>query len=185
LTDYVFGYGSLAGELADGGAIAHLRGRRRVWGVAADNRDAIPGYKRYRLREDGSAPELFVAFLDLVEDPACAVNGVVAPVAPDELSILDLRERNYDRVEVSHLLDSPPGGRVFTWVGSAEGRARLEEGRRRGSAVVCLDYVEEVHAVFRALGDEHHARFLASSTLDGLPVTDLERIDLRDAGVAE
>lgn len=182
MTDYVFGYGSLAGELAPHGVAAQLGGYRRVWGVAADNRDAIPGYKRYRLRSDGSTPEVFVAFLDLREDPGGSVGGVVAPLEAHELSILDLRERNYDRVEVTDLVDSPVDGRVFTWVGSAAGRARLAEGRRRGSAVVCRDYVEDVHAAFRTLGDEHYARFVASSSFDGLPVMDLERIDLPDTG---
>lgn len=182
VSDYVFGYGSLAAELMPGGELAGLRGRRRVWGVAADNRDAIPGYKRYCLRSDGSTPEVFVAFLDLVEEKGCVVNGVVAPVAADELSILDLRERNYDRVEVTDVIDSPPPGRVWTYVGSAEGRARLAEGRGRGCAAVARDYLDAVHAAFRALGGDEHACLLASSTLDGLPVLDLERVDLPDTG---
>lgn len=195
LTDYVFGYGSLAGELAAGDpaegvparasavdrAVALLRGRRRVWGVAADNEHAIPGYKRYLLRSDGSAPRVFVAFLDLLEDPGSAVNGVLAPVDAEALTRLDRRERNYDRIEVTTAIDSPPPGRVWTYVGSAEGRARLETGRREQRLVIALAYAESVHAAFRSLGDGEYERFLASSDLDGLPLLDLQRVDLPPA----
>lgn len=188
LNDHVFGYGSLAGELGAGGTAALLRGWRRAWGVAADNEHAISGYKRY-LRSDGSAPRVLVAFLDLVEDPACAVNGVIAPVDGDALARLDRRERNYDRVDVTAAIeippqaaiDSPPEGRVWTYVGSAEGRARLETGLREQRAVVARAYAESVHAAFRTLGDGEYERFLASSDLDGLPVLDLERVDLPPA----
>lgn len=182
LSELVFGYGSLACDLdavAGGTAVvATLHGHRRVWGVAADNSEAVPGYKRYRLRSDGSLPSVFVAFLDLEADGACAVNGVVAPVDRDGLDELDRRERNYERVEVTDAVEAPVGGRVWTYVGSADGRARLETGLARGCAVVCRDYVAEVHAAFRTLGGSEYERFLASSYLDGLPLVDLERVDL-------
>lgn len=185
LTDHVFGYGSLAGELLAGAAadatIALLRGRRRVLGVAADNEHAIPGYKRYLLRSDGSAPRVFVAFLDLVEDPSSAVNGVLAPVDADALARLDRRERNYDRVDVTAAIDNPPDGRVWTYVGSPEGRARLEAGRREERVVIARAYAESIHAAFRNLGEAEYERFLASSDLDGVPLLDLERVDLPPA----
>lgn len=181
LTDHVFGYGSLAADLLDRGRVATLRGWRRVWGVAADNEHAIPGYKRYLLRADGSAPRVFVAFLDVVEDPDCAVNGLVAAVDAEQLAALDRRERNYERIDVTAAIDHPPAGRVWTYAGSAEGRARLETGLREGRVVVARDYLEAAHEAFRALGDEHHRRFLSSSDLDGLPVLDLERVDLPPA----
>ncbi len=180
--NHVFGYGSLAGELiAAGGAVTVLRGWRRVWGVAADNEHAIPGYKRYLLRSDGSVPAVFVAFLDLVEAPNGLVNGVVAPVDEAGLAELDRRERNYDRLDVTAAIDSPPEGRVWTYVGSAAGRARLREGLRTGRAAISRDYTESVDAAFRALGDGEHERFLASSDPDGLPLLDLERVDLPPA----
>lgn len=179
MSDHVFAYGSLAGEVAGGAAtVATLRGRRRVWGVAADNEQAIPGYKQYRLRSDGSLPPVFVAFLDVAADRDCAVNGAVAPIGPDRLAELDRRERNYDRVDVTASIDDPPAGTVWTYVGSEDGRARLAAGVAAGRAVVCRDYLERVHTAFLALGGNEYERFLASSRLDGLPVLDLERVDL-------
>jgi gamma-glutamylcyclotransferase (GGCT)/AIG2-like uncharacterized protein YtfP len=179
LTDHVFGYGSLAGELLrDGGRVACLEGRRRKWGVAADNERAIPGYKQYALRSGGAVPRVFVAFLDLVEDPRCAVNGVLAAIDASALAELDRRERNYDRVEVTAEIERPPAGRVWTYVGSVEGRARLSTGLREQRAVISRDYAESVHSAFRGLGEAEYERFLASTSLDGPPVLDLRRIDL-------
>jgi len=178
LTEHVFGYGSLAGDLARGGRIAGLVGHRRVWGVAADNAQAIPGYKQYRLRSDGSVPAVFVAFLDLVEDGGQHVDGVVAPVDGDTLAALDRRERNYDRIDVTAAIDTAIGGRVWTYVGSSAGRARYADGLASDRLAVSRDYLASVTSAFRSLGDAEHARFLTSSQLDGVPVLDLERVDL-------
>lgn len=176
LSEHVFGYGSLAGELP-GATPARLRDHRRVWGVAADNARALPSYKQYLLRSDGSRPDVFVAFLDLALDPGCTVNGVLAPVDGPTLAALDLRERNYDRVDVTTSIENPPG-RVWSYTGSTAGRERLRAGSVEGRVVVSRDYLEAVHAAFRALGGSEHEQLLASSDLDGPPVWDLQRVDL-------
>lgn len=150
----VFAYGSLAGPH---GRPARVRGMRRVWGVAMDNREAIPGYKRYLDPSTGEAPPLHVAFVDLAEDPGGTVDGVVLEVGEDELAALDRRERNYERVRVA-LED---GGAAWTYVGSAGGRRRLAEGRAAGTAVVARGYLE-----------------LVGLDPGDLPVADLERQDL-------
>lgn len=175
----IFAYGSLVAELAGRGQPALLRDHRRVWGVAADNRRAIPGYKRYRRRDDGSFPEVFVAFLDVVAAPGVAVNGIVAAVSDRELAELDRRERNYDRVEVTAAIDFPGDGRVWTYAGSAEGRARLAAGVAAGSAVAPLRYRDRVVAAFDALGAGERAAFDASTDLGALPLADLQRVDLQ------
>jgi len=173
---HVFGYASL---VQDGGPgqLTRLHGVRRAWGVATDNVRAIPGYKMYLRRSDGSRPAVFVAFLDLVPDAGTAVNGICRPVTAAELEVLDGRERNYDRVDVTASIESPRG-RVWAYVGSAEARARLRHAREAGIAVVSHDYERKVHAGFRALGEAEYERFLASSSLGGLPVWELERVDL-------
>jgi hypothetical protein len=177
--DLVFGYGSLARDLLAELTVARLRGYRRVFGVAADNSERIPGYKRYRLPGDGSYPDVHVAFLDIVEDPRAAVNGVLAAVEPGALADLDRRERNYDRIDVTAAIDSPPPGRVWAYRGSPDGRARLEAGIAAGTAVVQRSYLDRVHDGFRRLGGGELDRFVATSDLDGLPLLDLERVDLR------
>lgn len=179
--DFVFGYGSLARDLLADAEVARLRHHRRVFGVAADNSKAIPGYKRYRQQGDSVYPDVYVAFLDIVEAPDSAVNGVLARVGPGALADLDRRERNYDRIDVTAAIDNPPDGRVWAYAGSADGRARLQTGVAAGTAVVQRGYLDHVHDGFRRLGTAEYEQFVATTDLDSLPLADLERVDLPPA----
>lgn len=174
--DHVFGYGSLVADLPDAQP-AVLAGYRRVFGVATDNSRVIAGYKRYLRGGDGTAPDVFVAFVDLEQAPGCEVNGLLAPVTGAGLAVFDARERNYERIDVSAAVRGGKG-RIWTYVGSEAGRARLARGVSEGRAVVSRDYMEKVHAGFRRLGEEQYAAFLASSRFEALPVWDLERIEI-------
>lgn len=179
VTDHVFGYASLVAEPGAAVHVARLPGYRRVWGVATDNARALPGYKMYLRSCDGSRPAVFVAFVDIDRDPSGTVNGLIRQVAAEELERLDMRERNYDRIDVSGEIEGFEG-RVWTYRGSAAGRDRLRRGRSEGRAVVSRDYLEKVRRGFAALGPEHESAFAASSCLDDLPVMELERVDLPD-----
>jgi gamma-glutamylcyclotransferase (GGCT)/AIG2-like uncharacterized protein YtfP len=169
---FVFGYGSLAAGC--GGRLARLEGHRRVWGVAMDNRVAIPGYKAYQRPGRGARPAVYVAFLDLVVDPDSATTGVLLTVDGAALSALDARERNYERVDVTAAV---PGaeGTVWAYRGSAAGRARLRLGVLRGSAVVHRGYLEAVRAGFAALGIDDDA------APGALPVVGRDRVELPSA----
>ena len=138
----VFGYGSLPAE-TDGVPCA-LRDHRCDWGVAMDNREVIPGYKVYLDPETGERPPVHVAYLSITAEPGRRVEGVAIAVLEDQLAALDRRERNYDRHDVTDLIDADLGGRVWAYVGSAAGRHRLADGRRRGTAVVVRGYLEKV-----------------------------------------
>jgi hypothetical protein len=172
---YVFGYASLAADLA-GGHEARLHGHRRVWGVAMDNRLDVPGYKHYRLRSDGSRPAVCVAFLDIAGDADGATTGVCVPVDPARLPALDHRERNYDRIDVTAAV---PGARgtVWAYVGTAAGRRRLRRARAEGRAVVSRDYFERTRAAFAALGADALREFELTGDVGDLPVLDMERVD--------
>ncbi len=170
---FVFGYGSLAAGHA--GRRARLAGYRRVWGVAMDNRVDIPGYKSYRRPADGSRPAVFVAFLDIAEDPDGAVDGVLLAVDGTQLRALDARERNYDRIDVSAAVTGA-AGRVWTYRGSAAGRERLRVGLQEGSAVVDAAYVLAVRSALRMLAIDEDVR-----PGDELAPIALERVDLPPA----
>ena len=174
---FVFGYGSLAGE-HERCPVARLRGWRRVWGVAMDNSVDVPGYKSYRLRADGSRPAVFVAFLDIEPDPAGSVTGVCAPVHATDLRALDDRERNYDRLDVTAHLDDGPPGRVWAYRGSATGRARLREGLAGGRAVVSREYLDAVLSGLAAIAPGEVAEVARSPAEAGLDVLGLERVEL-------
>ena len=175
----IFGYGSLAADLR-GAHPAVLRGRRRGWGVAMDNRVDVPGYKHYRLRADGSRPAVYVAFLDLFDDPAASTHGLCLPVDAAQLEVIDHRERNYERVDVTAAV-TPAQGTVWAYVGSAAGRRRLKRAREDGTAVVSRDYLERSRAAFAALGPDALADFEAGATDGELPVWDLDRVELAPA----
>ena len=178
---HVFGYGSLltSGPAADGMLPARLRGFRRRWGVAMDNRRTIAGYKVYVDAESGDRPPVYVTFLDIAESPSGWVNGVVFPVDDGELAALDRRERNYERCDVSGLVDGGRGrGRVWAYTGRMEARDRYRRGAEDGSAVVSRPYLEHVRAGFAALGGEMLRDFDRSTDPPAVPLRDLRRVDL-------
>jgi hypothetical protein len=116
-----------------------LRGHRRGWGVAMDNRRTIPGYKFYVDPVTGDRPEVFVTFLCVWPEPGASVQGVVFEVDDDGLAALDRRERNYDRHDVSAHVDVD--GPVWAYLGSAAGRERFAAGHATGTAVVSEEYL--------------------------------------------
>jgi gamma-glutamylcyclotransferase (GGCT)/AIG2-like uncharacterized protein YtfP len=175
---HVFGYGSLVTVTA---RPAVLRGHRRVWGVAMDNRVALPGYKVYEA-PDGTRPAAAIAFLDLEPDPLFAVNGGLLAVDEECLAAIDARERQYRRVAVTTAIEPPPApadGPVWTYVGRDEGRRRVADGRLGGGAVlVQRAYLDLVEGAFAQLGDVALRDYRASTEPPPFPVAELARIDL-------
>ncbi len=169
----LFAYGSLVAGARDG-VPAVLRGHRRAWTVAMDNRQVVPGYKRYRDPRDGAFPPVHVAFLDVVPDPDGAVTGLCLPVTAAQLRTLDARERNYDRVDVTARVDGSRGARVWTYRGSADGRARAAAGHAGGTLVVVRAYLEAVRAALQARGGD-------ALVAPPCPVVELQRVDLPPA----
>jgi gamma-glutamylcyclotransferase (GGCT)/AIG2-like uncharacterized protein YtfP len=152
----LFAYGSLlpAGSrtLPPEARPCTLRGWQRSWGVAMDNRVDLPGYKHF-VTPEGERPALMVAFLSIAPQAGATVNGVVLPVADDELPGLDDRERNYARVEVTEDIDAQTPGRVWAYVGHGAARERLARGLRDGRLAIASSYYERVLAGFDALGE--------------------------------
>jgi len=180
LTDWVFGYASLVDR--PGAREAELRGFRRRWNAAMDNSVDLPGYKHYLDPGDGSRPAVCVTYVNLVEEPDSSVNGIVFPVAADELPALDARERNYERRDVTDRVTPAVDGRVWTYVATAEARERFESARARGAAVVDRGYLEVVRGAFAALGTEAASRFDASTDAPEVPVRALRRVDAPASG---
>jgi Gamma-glutamyl cyclotransferase, AIG2-like len=182
--EFVFGYGSLA-ALADGvvpartpraeGFVCDLPGYRRQWGVAMDNRRDLPGYKHYT-DELGRRPAVFVCFLDVTPDPRASVNGLCVPVDDARLAVLDDRERNYERADVSAVVDAR-GGRVWAYVGARASRLRMRWAVAAHRAVIDAAYLELVAAGFAALGAGELQRCAPSLAPGLLPVVPLTRHD--------
>jgi Gamma-glutamyl cyclotransferase, AIG2-like len=182
--EFVFGYGSLAAP-PDGvvasrarradGFVCDLRGHRRQWGVAMDNRRDLPGYKHYTDAR-GERPPVFVCFLDIVLDPSSSVNGLCVPVDPARLAALDARERNYERLDVSRSVDAG-GARVWAYVGRRASRLRMRRAVAAGRAVIDAGYLSAVTDGFRALGAGEWEACAPSLGPGSLPVLALTRHD--------
>jgi hypothetical protein len=172
---HVFGYGSLV--TFAGAQPATLSGHRRVWGVAMDNRVAIPGYKVYVL-PDGTRPAASIAFLDLVAaEDGTEVNGLLLPVDADRLAALDARERQYERTDVTHAISPAPddGLPVWTYTGRPPGRARIRDAP---PVLIQRAYADLVASTFAAFGPTALTAYRASTDAPPFPLTDLTRIDL-------
>jgi hypothetical protein len=113
-----------------------------------DNRRTIPGYKYFVDPETGERPPVHVTFLNIYPAAEGRVNGMAFPVTAELLDQLDRRERNYERVDVTRLLDVDLGGTVWTYLGSDDARARFEAG----DAVVAQDYFEAIRDDFAGAG---------------------------------
>jgi cation transport regulator ChaC len=182
--DYIFGYGSLlrdraSGQEAESPRLCHLAGFQRTWNIAMDNRRTLPGYKHYLDPRDGSRPEVFVTFVNLVPAEGHAVGGIVFPVDHLDLAALDARERNYERRDVSDCVSGGGTGRIWTYIGTGDAEDRYNEGVREGRAVVSREYLEGVRNSFRRVSEQALLDFDASTDAPECPVVDLERIDLK------
>jgi dephospho-CoA kinase len=147
-----------------------------------DNRRTIPGYKYYVDAATGTRPSVYVAFLDVRPSPGDAVNGLVFAVTSSDLAALDARERNYRRIEVTDAIEPRHApGRIWTYVGAADARARRERGLAGGTLLVSGEYAALVVAGFAAIGPHELARYRASTDDPPCPVANLRRIDLPPA----
>lgn len=180
--EYVFAYGSLLRDL--GGtreAVAkacRLRDYRRAWNVAMDNSRSLPGYKYYLSAADSSRPAVFVTFLNLVPAKGRNVSGMLFPVDGGELAALDRRERNYDRLDVTGLLEQPIDGRAWTYRGKPAAERRFARAAQEGRAVIDKRYLDAVRDGFARIAADALAEFDATTDPHQCPVLDLLRIDL-------
>lgn len=179
---YVFGYGSLlerSAPAAERDAPArqyHLHGYRRGWGVAMENRSDIPSYKYYLL-ENGERPDVFVVFLNIQSAIGERVNGALLAVDSSDIAEFDLRERNYDRVDVTAHVEPPVAGTVWTYVGGPDAVARFQRGLREGRAIIDQNYLEHVRRGFATLGEAALSEYEALTEPPLCPTVALRRID--------
>lgn len=161
---YVFGYGSLVSpesvELTLGHDVdrarfnyAILAGWRRSWNVASD-KGSHPE-RTFRLA-DGSEYTGVTVVLGIEESRAVAgCNGSVFPVSRQDLSLLDVRERNYERREVSKSVTwagKPDECTVYTYVPTAEATAKLAAAQAIGRPInIRAGYLDLVRRAYEQI----------------------------------
>jgi cation transport regulator ChaC len=185
---FVFGYASLVDPKSASSTLGHdvapdrfqvarLTGWRRAWNVGSD-RTSHP--ERTFVRADGSEFTGVTAVLGLTPADGDVCTGAVLPVSTEDLARLDVRERNYDRVDVTGLVTwagAPRSRVVFAYVPRPVATARLRAAVADGREVnVRAGYVRLVEAAFTALG--LLAQYRRSTPAVPFPVEDLAiRID--------
>lgn len=156
--------------------VFYLQNYRRYWGVAMNNSVYIPGYKIYEEPYSGDRPNVYVAFLDIRPEKHAWVNGIVFDTNDQATEILGSRERNYDRIDLfssSSFVPEP----LWTYVGSAEGRQRCEDGALTNTTVIHIDYLSDVIESFKKLGKEEYEFFINETEFRDFPEKYLKRVN--------
>jgi hypothetical protein len=175
----VFGYASLVSiesasetlgrELPGPLRPVRMRGWRRRWSQARDNHRSE---KTFALA-DGSLPSYVMGLnVELGEDEAGPVNGVLIELTESELDRLDIREIRYDRVEVTDLIvaDSPLPERVITYTAK---RANFAPDPPEGT-IILDSYATIVELAFERLGPgelEHYHATTGPHPVERVPGT--------------
>lgn len=148
---FLFGYGSLmnvrSASRALGRSVAVTRldvvdllEHRRTWSA----KDLIYSERLGR--------EVSAVFLDLQTSPGQSLNGILLPIEEGDLRQLDLREKNYERIDVTEHIVMKGGGRpnraVFSFMSKRSCRTTGDEVE----LYVLQNYVEMVTAACRRLG---------------------------------
>lgn len=181
---YVFAYASLVGldEPFAVGGVEHapvagrLGGFGRHWGAAMDNWASANDHKYFVDPSTGERPHLRVAYLDIEARQGGSVNGLAIPVDATRLGVLDAREVNYSRIDVSTAFEPALGRQVFTYVGTEAARERCRRGAAEGDLFASRDYVTAVRRAFELLGPDALAEFDRMTEPLPFPELDLKLI---------
>ncbi|HWL43475.1 MAG TPA: gamma-glutamylcyclotransferase family protein [Ilumatobacter sp.] len=177
---WIFGYGSLVSPVSFGVTL----GRSLTVGEDFHN-TVLDGYgrrwnygSRYRTGWLNGAEYSIVA-LGVVAAVGETVNGVIGWVTDEELVRLDAREVDYDRVDVTELIDSPAAldAPVETYVPRPESIVRYESARDAGTAAIEQRYWDLVAGAFAGFGRAARQRFLDTTPPPDVPVLELTRPD--------
>ncbi|MGV3601166.1 MAG: gamma-glutamylcyclotransferase family protein [Dyadobacter fermentans] len=168
---FIFGYGSLINlsslsrtmqqEMVEEDIIpVKLRGFTRIWNLKAP------------IFSDNLKKEITGMFLNIRSRPESWVNGVIFEVSEEQLKYLDLRERNYSRLDVT--ADIEPyqqleNGtfRVLAYIATGP-EFLLEEAT--GDSFVMTKYVNMVESGCAAIGDFFLQDYQATTATNPFPL---------------
>jgi Gamma-glutamyl cyclotransferase, AIG2-like len=181
---YLFTYGTLLNESSFEHTLGRrpevllpgrLPGWRRRWSLVRDN---LKSEKVFARRPGGELPRWIVG-LNIEPDPSgngeLAPNGALIEVTGRELERLDLRERRYDRIQVTPQVGSDHD---FDGVFAYTARPEHYSARPPEGAVVMAAYVRAVQLAFAQLEADGWETFIA--TTGPPPVEQIEGVLIRD-----
>jgi cation transport regulator ChaC len=188
-SQWVFGYGSLVDPRSLGRTLgrpveldvdfleAELDGWGRRWNYGVGHVAGAWRAADGRLVVDG-----VIVALGVVPSAGERTNGIVARVSATELAALDLRERDYDRVDVTDQVTvagwggAPAsvgvgtGDRIVTYVPRRSAIDRYETARDAGLAGIRDTYWGLVDAAFAVLGPDRLRAYRATTPAPDIPV---------------
>jgi hypothetical protein len=143
-----------------------------------DNTVDLPRYKYYVDKRTGERPNIFVTFLNIIRSPGDKIGGVLFPVSQSDLALLDERERNYRRIDVSHKIDIEVPGAVWTYIGLAGSEKNFWQGLRKNAVVISREYYQRVYNGYNSWGKEALVDYLNTTDNPDIPLGDLKLVSL-------
>jgi len=186
---WVFGYGSLVDPRSLGRTLgrpvelhvdfleAELEGWGRRWNYGVGH---VTG--AWRTADGRMVVDGVIVALGLVPSAGERTNGIIARVSATELAALDLRERDYDRIDVTDQVTvagrggapASPGvparERIVTYVPRPSAIDRYESARDAGLAGIRDTYWGLVDAAFAVLGPDRLHAYRATTPAPDIPV---------------
>jgi cation transport regulator ChaC len=154
---WIFGYGSimlpssaaqtLGRELKESDVLpAQLENFKRVWNLAAPV-----------ILQETPPCEVSAVFLNIERCPASFCNGILLKVSEQELASFDLREKQYDRIEVTDSIVTSVQGTIFAYIGKKE---HTNPGK---NSIVLGKYIEMIESALEYWGAEFKKQYNAST----------------------
>ena len=174
---YIFGYGSLVNseklkaflgvkELHKKTQFTYIRGYSRSWDVAMDNSINLPNYKFYISKDNQERENIFVSFLNIQKSPQKSVYGILFPIEKESLPLMDKRERNYNRVNItgsiSNLDSLDKEDIVYTYIGKKDANERYRKGKKENRVFVSKDYYDDILSSFKKFNGSFYDEYLKS-----------------------
>lgn len=184
--NFVFGYGSLVNvehlqrylgrtlTPSSDFIFCGLRNFCRCWNVAMDNCIDLPNYKYYIDKKTGNRLKGFVTFLNIYPCQGKTITGILFRVFDEELKSLDQRERNYKRIDVTHLIDTQIQGKVWVYIGLDEAEKRYQESLKQHNAMIPQSYFNLVYNAYLSLGKEAFSNYATTTNEPKVPILDIE-----------
>lgn len=179
---HLFVYGSLVNRASaeetlgrEVGAMepATLTGWRRRWSLLRDN----PYCEKTFALEDGTVPDWLLSLnVEQTGDPVDRVNGALIEIGAEDLSVLDLREVRYRRIETV----TDAGLAVITYAARHHHNALVTPA----GAFVLDTYLEAVERGFGSLGTDELETFRLTTGDPPAPVVSCRLIRHQAAGAS-
>lgn len=185
---FIFGYGSLVNvdslrrtlNFPDSTIINYqyccLKNHVRVWDVGMDNAKSISNRNYYVSKENNEISDVFITYLDIQEVKEKNIVGILFEVTEEGLSLFDTREIDYQRKEVTDMLDIAVDGIAWAYYGLTASKEAYENALSKNRAVISKSYNQLVRQAYDEISKSSLEEFDQSTHYPDIPQLDLQLI---------